>query len=76
MEENNINEEKIKECLGNDLIEKIIKIAKQLEKVDFLEKEIEEIKKRLEKYECHLGLTRKTAICSNCLKKNQCQIKD
>lgn len=40
-------EEKFKELLGDKLGEMFFKIAIQLEKVDKLEKEIEEIKERL-----------------------------
>lgn len=40
-------EEKLKELLGNKLGEMFFKIALQLDKVDKLEKEIEEIKKKL-----------------------------
>ncbi len=39
-------EKEIKELLGEKLGSLFIKIAKQLEKVDRLEKEIEELKKR------------------------------
>ena len=40
-------EEKLKDLLGEKLGGLFIKMALQLEKVDYLEKEIEEIKKRL-----------------------------
>ena len=40
-------EEKLKELLGEKLGEMFFKIAIQLEELDNLEKEIEEIKKRL-----------------------------
>lgn len=48
MEEKNIVE-KINNYFGNDTSELFIKLAKQLEKVDMLEKEIEELKKRLDR---------------------------
>lgn len=40
-------EEKLKELLGDKLGEMFFKIALQLEKVDKLEKEIEELKKMI-----------------------------
>ena len=42
-------EEKLKELLGEKLGEMFFKIALQLEKVDNLEKEVEEIKRRMGK---------------------------